>query len=493
MEKIIKDSNGKVLLSSGGAYKVTAAIDSNIQAGNIKKDVNILGVTGTFEGDTDGLNGFLAVESKTIATSASATANIAYNKKCGIIDENNLLWDTLDWHQRWVDNGYSADGLSKPVGIWMEAYGLHLKYLWPLDAPYSDATGTIANTAGQQVFVYNWTPPFAATAADRTVWPANQTDMIAHGTAGKYNSATWRAVVNGDGLDMVALNTGETFTIPSRDVGNANAFMKDNNEDYMESYYKQCEFLKALFAICSGIAVPTGTVNGDTTAVEIYNANGEQAAVGEDMYFFINGANTGLKAKYNPNCFPNAGANVTTGLLTQTIADAIYNKQVSNGVNMNDTGVNSATKRTKCLGVKDAEAIAVNGYWYIKTPFISNPSTLFNVAFNIVDAPATYLCRNKSVTLATEKMLYPYWLNKATHITAIVNLLRTTEGLSSYVPSVVSACCWSTVRFGTNYSNAAWFVDLSNGSVFYSQTHVRYVVLPCALQSEVFTKANINQ
>lgn len=49
MGKIIKDSSGKVLLSSSGAYEVTAAIDSNITAGNIKKDVEILGVLGTYE------------------------------------------------------------------------------------------------------------------------------------------------------------------------------------------------------------------------------------------------------------------------------------------------------------------------------------------------------------------------------------------------------------------------------------------------------------
>ena len=54
MGKIIKDSSGKVLLASGGAFEVTAAIDSNIVAGNIKKDVEILGVTGTYEGSGGG-------------------------------------------------------------------------------------------------------------------------------------------------------------------------------------------------------------------------------------------------------------------------------------------------------------------------------------------------------------------------------------------------------------------------------------------------------
>ena len=221
--------------------------------------------------DTDGLDGFLSVESKTIATSASATTNITYNKHCGILDENYKKWDTLDWHQRWVDNGYSATGLSKPIGIWMEAFGFNdIVYLWPITTTngYSDVSGTLAETNSTFAhFVYNFNAPTAATAADRTVYPANQSGNIAHGTAGKYNSATWRAVVNGEGLDMECDNTGETFTIPSRNVGNANALVKDNAEEYMEAYYQQCEFLRALFAICSGIAVPAGTTDGTTTTV----------------------------------------------------------------------------------------------------------------------------------------------------------------------------------------------------------------------------------
>ena len=51
MEKIIKNSSGKVLKDSNGVFKVDATIDSNIVASNIKKDINILGVTGTYAGD----------------------------------------------------------------------------------------------------------------------------------------------------------------------------------------------------------------------------------------------------------------------------------------------------------------------------------------------------------------------------------------------------------------------------------------------------------
>ena len=437
------------------------------------------------QGDTDGINGFLSVESKTIATSASQTANITYNSKCGIIDENNKKWDTLEWHQRWVDNGYSAAGLSKPTGIWMEAFGLHIVYLWPISSNvgYSDVSGTAALSTGSfALFVYNVDVIAAATAADRTVWPANQSGNVAHGTAGKYKSATWRAVENGAGLDMECDNTLETFTIPSRSVGNANAFMKDNGEDYTESHYQQCEFFRALFAICSGVACPTNTVNGTTATVDILNANGQQAAVGEDMYFWIGGTNTGLKAKYNLNSKPSRTANVTTGTLTQTIVDAIYNKQIAAGINMNDTGVNSADKHVLPEGAKGAEAVAVNGYWYIKTPYISNPNgTTFNATNNQADAPAAYICKKRGVTMQSERRLYPYWLNKSTHITSLVNLLRTTEGLESDVPAVVgSSSCWSAVRLNASY---AWYVYMQGGNVYSNVASGRYVVLPCPLAS----------
>ena len=455
-----------------------AAIKTAIESNGVTVGDKLSDYAGKISDISDGQNGFLSVESKTIATDASHTENIAYNKKCGIYDENGKKWDTLEWHQRWVDNGYSADGLSKPAGIWMNAFGLEIIYLWPLEDAngYSDVTGTLAptnNTFG--LFIYNQNAIIAATAADRTVWPCNQSNMIAHGTAGKYNSATWRAVDNGDGLDLVCLNTGETFTIPSRDVGNVNAFMKDNYEDYMWSHYQQCEFCRALFAVCSGIA--TNEADGATTTVEILNASGQQASVGEDMYFWIGGTNTGLLAKYNLNSQPNVGADVNTGLLTQAIADAIYAKQKQNGVNMNDTGINSATKPVLLPGMKGAEAIAVDGYWYIKTPFISNPhATTFNANTNMANAPAVYLCKHKGVTLQTERRLYPYWLNKTTHITAIVNLLRTTEGLSGDVPAVYSGGLWSAVRYNANY---AWCVNTSYGSVYSGTASTRCGCVPC--------------
>lgn len=478
----------QAILNSKAAIK-TAIENKGVNVGDATLAQYAGKIDAISQGDTDGINGFLSVESKTIATSASATTNITYNKKCGILDENNKKWDTLAWHQRWVDNGYSAAGLSKPTGIWMDAFGLELVYLWPFEdsVGYSDSTGTAAvSKSSFAMFCYNVSPIIAATAADRTVWPANQSDMIAHGTAGKYKSATFRTRNNGDGLDMICDNTLETFTIPSRNVGNVNAFRRDNNEDYMESYYQQNEFLRALFAICSGIA--TTSVDGTTTSVEILNSSGLQAAVNEDMYFYIGGTNTGLLAKYNLNSNVITTGNTSTGLLTQAIADNIYTKQKANGVNMNDTGVNSASKPTLMEGMKGAEAIAVGGYWYIKTPFISNPNgTTFNANNNMADSPAAYICKHKGVTLPTDRMILPYYFNKNTHITSLVNLLRTIEGLSSDVPDVSTAnyYCWCAIR---NSANMCMDINMYTGFVSSQISNTVYHLITCPLSTTQFTR-----
>lgn len=50
MGNVLKNSQGNVLISNNNAFEISSSIDSNITPGNIKKDVNILGVTGTYEG-----------------------------------------------------------------------------------------------------------------------------------------------------------------------------------------------------------------------------------------------------------------------------------------------------------------------------------------------------------------------------------------------------------------------------------------------------------
>ena len=427
--------------------------------------------------DTDGVNGFLSVESKTIATSTSTTANIAYNKKCGIIDEKNKLWDTLEWHQRWVDNEYSATGLSKPIGIWIQALGIFVEVYWQTILPvgFSDITGT--QSLAKSIFPHS---PFyvecitTAMSDTAAAWPARVSGNIEHGTVGKYKSSYWKTQINGNGLDYFVYNTNEVFTIPSRSLDPAYAFIKNNADDFMWYNYTKCEFYRALCAICSG--VETTSPDGTTTTVDILNSSGQQAAVNEDMYFWINGFNTGLLAKYNKTCKMYNGGRSIGQVLTDTIVDGIYNQQKANGVNMNDTGINSSTKPVLIEGCKGAEAIAVEGYWYIKTPYISNPSaTVFNnINYNIPDDYPSYYCKNKGLRLLTPKELYAYYLNKPTVISGIVNLLRSTEGLSDYVPAIPTGNVWSAMNYNVQ---TGWYINMTNGLLSTNSTTSRYTII----------------
>lgn len=85
MEKVFVNSQGKVLATGGEALKVTASVDSNIIPSNIKKDVNILGVTGTYEG-----NGGSNVISFTVNGSTSNTYQA----------EKDMTW------QEWINSAY---------------------------------------------------------------------------------------------------------------------------------------------------------------------------------------------------------------------------------------------------------------------------------------------------------------------------------------------------------------------------------------------------
>ena len=83
--------------------------------------------------------------------------------------------------------------------------------------------------------------------------------------------------------------------------------------------------------------------------------------------------------------------------------------------------------------------------------------------------------------MQSERRLYPYWLNKSTHITALINLLRTTEALESDVPAVVgNSYLWSAVR---NVATSGWYVNAGYGTVTYTVANYRYVVVPCPLAS----------
>lgn len=100
-------------------FKVTSAIDANIVAGNIKKDVTILGVTGTFEG---GSGGYPAAAIEATLTNAGTLNN-----------DSTIPWASLqsaglqftNWQDVYVIVRAYMDGdLTKPMGGWFYGRGM---------------------------------------------------------------------------------------------------------------------------------------------------------------------------------------------------------------------------------------------------------------------------------------------------------------------------------------------------------------------------------
>lgn len=96
MGNILIDNNGNALLSNNKALEVTSAIDSNIQAGNIKKDVTILGVTGTYEGS--GGSNIISFTVRGIVGSTSYQA------------EKDMTW------QEWINSTYYNSSYDFSIG-----------------------------------------------------------------------------------------------------------------------------------------------------------------------------------------------------------------------------------------------------------------------------------------------------------------------------------------------------------------------------------------
>lgn len=82
-EQVITPSEGKNGITSATVNPVTSTIDSNIQAENIKKDISILGVTGTLETGVD-TSDATAAESDIVS---GKTAYVDGNKITGTVAE----------------------------------------------------------------------------------------------------------------------------------------------------------------------------------------------------------------------------------------------------------------------------------------------------------------------------------------------------------------------------------------------------------------------
>lgn len=410
----------------------------------------------------------LPVESTAITTKEGKTAAVATNDHIKIVDENMQAYTVKEWNDRSVANGFDNSLVAKPIGFRMQANDVDVLFRWPFTGKTWNCLGTSSADNAMQHSLFEYDQRTSAGSGED--YTCLQDASLGTNTAGSHRAAGWEITDDGDSLTLYCGNTKQSWQM-AKNCGNANFMVAFNYDERCDAMIAQNEWMRHRFAICSG--VKTTESDGTVTSVEILNSAGTQAAVGEDMYFYVDGQNTTLKAKYNLN---NRHAS-SSAYLTDEIAEYIYSKQVENGINMNDTGVNSSDKPLLVNGAKGAEAVAVGGFWYIITPYISRPNgTQANYDYNIMDSPAVYFCNAvaQGVRLAGDKEVFPLWTNKNI-INGLMNYLRTYEGWTDDVPVYNSGFAWSCVRVNGTY---AWYVNLGLGTCSNNGTINRLGVWP---------------
>lgn len=461
------------ILDSKAAMKSAIESKGVLDVGDVLADypdkiANIPSGASDYELESQSL--FLKVNTTTVTLKDGKTAAVASNDHIKIVDENLVHYTLKEWNDRSVANGFDNSLVAKPIGFSMECNGVRTIVRWQWTGRYYSPTG--AGTAATDTMQHSINDYNQITAADsgKDATITGELDM-GTGKSGTHFSDDWEVRDNGDTLTLYSGNTKQSWEM-AKDCGNINSMMAINFKERTDAMWAQNEWMRHRFAISSGIA--TDQPDGTMKEVQILNVTGTQPQVGEDMYFYIDGTNTNLTAKYNLNNKHNNSADY----FTTAIADYIYEQQKANGVNMNDTGVNSAEKPVHVPGAKGAEAIAVNGYWYIVTPYVSRPGKKTAMDYNVCDSPAVYYVHSLQgdLHIIGDRELYPIWVNKSI-ITGLVNYLRTNEERDSDIPSLPSGSCWSAVR---SNSSSAWYVNLGFGVVGSTYSFDRFAVFPAS-------------
>ena len=461
------------ILDSKAAIKSAIESKGVVDVGDVLADypdkiANIPSGASDYELESQSL--FLKVNTTTVTLKDGKTAAVASNDHIKIVDEDLKHYTLKEWNDRSVANGFDNSLVAKPIGFSLECNGVRTIVRWQWTGKYYSPTGAgtaATDTMQHSIYDYNQITA-AATGKDATI--TGELDM-GTGKAGTHFSDDWEVRDNGDTLTLYSGNAKQSWEM-AKDCGNINSMIATNFKERTDAMWAQNEWVRHRFAISSGIA--TDQPDGTMKEVQILNVTGTQPQVGEDMYFYIDGTNTNLLAKYNLN---NKHDN-SSEHLTFSIADYIYEQQKANGINMNDTGVNSIEKPVLVPGAKGAEAIAVNGYWYIITPYVSRPSENNTMDYNVCDSPAVYYVHSLSgdLYIIGDRELHPIWVNKSI-ITGLVNYLRTNEERDSDIPSMPSGGCWSAVR---SNSSGAWCASLGSGGVPSTVASSRYAVFPAS-------------
>ena len=393
----------------------------------------------------------------TVRYSASNTETIQTNDRIRIYGDDNKSYTLAEWNAMFVAAGYNKDNMTvAPIGLRCQFNDVDEVYMFErYDGITYNVSGNVANAQYKLAHsLYNHTLVTGAGSGTDT-------------TTGK----AWSVTADGDILTLYEANTKQSWTM-KKNCGGVNSHRAFNIADRTESLWAQTEWMRHRFAITSGVA--TTAEDGTYGVVQILNASGEQSAVGEDFYFWVGPdaehlTNTNIPAKYNVS---NRHA-ATTAEMTAAIAAEIYNVQKAQGVNMNDTGVNSSAKKVLAPGSKGAETIAVDGYWYIVTPYITNSSaTTTDGNKNIADSPAVYWAKSKGWCLPSDSLLAGIWNNKPL-CDAIVSYLRNREGRTNVLVIPTGDYTWSGIRYS---ATACWFVSMSSGTLYNTNTYNRYFV-----------------
>ena len=413
----------------------------------------------------------LPVETTIITTRGGKTAAVTTNDHIKIVDEDMKAYTVKQWNDRSVANSFNNSLAPKPIGFLLECNTVKTLIRWPFVGKTWGCTGAVSTDNAMHHSMFEYVQRTGA--ASGTDYHGTADEQLGTNTAGSHYAADWSVTDGGDSLTLYSGNTGQSWTM-AKGCGNSNFLAAFNYKERNDAMYAQNEWMRHRFAICSGIQTtqPAGTIG----EIEILNASGTQAAEGEDMYFWIEGQNTGLKARYNLN---NKYATNNAYYLTEAAAEFIYEKQKAAGINMNDTGVNSVGKHLLVPGAKGAEAISVDGFWYIITPYISRPSsTSTSYDYNLMDSPAVYYTHSLGggIYITGDLELQPLWTNKNI-INGLINYLRTYEGRTEDVPVYNSGGAWSCVR---NVGSDAWYVYLGSGNCTNSHTVSRFCVWPAS-------------
>lgn len=397
----------------------------------------------------------LQVYATTIRKSATQTENYASNDMCRIGASDGKAYTLAEWNAMFVANGYSRVGLPTPMGfVFTMENGSLVQLFW--------------DTCQEHICIPNGT---AYTGTTLKHSPYNTLTCITAADSGTdiTTDKAWSITSDDENNEWVLYTaaTKQSFRIP-KGIGyvDADADLLDFAER-TESLYQITEWYRHRFAVTSGVA--TTAADGTMGLVGIFNSNGEQPAVGEDMYFYVRATEndawqaTGLLAKYNLNNLHKGASTV----FTETIRNTLYDSQKTNGVNMNDTAANSDSRKLLVTGAKGAEAIAVDGYWHIITPYITRAD---NASEQTADAPAVYWVRGRGQSLPPGDAINMWFFNK-TIVNAIRTYLNNVEGWGLITGA--NDWYWSSARY-SGYN--AWFVGINGGTRLNYSAYSRYSV-----------------